>query len=103
MLWDPRPIRTETGPDAGGNRSLRTWAEASYAIPLFLLALLGLGLRALPRPFLVLTIVFLVYETLAAMLFAGATRYRVPWDFVLALLAAAAIDRALARRSSAAR
>ena len=103
MLWDPRPIRTETGPDAGGNRSLRTWAEASYTIPLFLLALLGLGLRAVPDRFLVLALVFLVYETLAAMLFAGATRYRVPWDFVLALLAAAAVDRVLGRRSSTAR
>jgi 4-amino-4-deoxy-L-arabinose transferase-like glycosyltransferase len=103
MLWDPRPIRTETGPDAGGNRSVRTWAEASYAIPLFLIALAGLALRAVPRRLLVLALVFLVYETLAAMLFAGATRYRVPWDFVLALLAAAAVDRVAARRSTAAR
>ena len=46
---------------------------------------------------------FTAYETLAAMLFAGATRYRVPWDFVLALLAGAAVDRLLARRSSAIR
>jgi 4-amino-4-deoxy-L-arabinose transferase-like glycosyltransferase len=103
MLWDPRPIRTETGPDAGGNRSVRTWAEASYAIPLFVLALLAVGLRVVPRRLLVLALVFLAYETLAAMLFAGATRYRVPWDFVLALLAAAAVDRLPALRSSAAR
>ncbi len=103
MLWDPRPIRTESGPEAGGNRSLRTWAEASYAVPLFVLALLGLGFGAVPRRFLILALVFLVYETLAALLFAGATRYRVPWDFVLALLAGAAVDRFLARRASAAR
>jgi 4-amino-4-deoxy-L-arabinose transferase-like glycosyltransferase len=103
MLWDPRPIRTETGPDAGGNRSLRTWAEASYAIPLFLLTLLGIGLRVVPLRFLLLALLFIVYETLAAMLFAGATRYRVPWDFVLALLAAAAVDRVLTLRSSTAR
>ncbi len=95
MLWDPRPIRTETGPEATGNETLRTWAEASFAIPLFALALAGL--RPAPRPLAVLALVFLVYETLAAMLFAGATRYRVPWDFVLALLAAAAVERALAR------
>ena len=37
------------------------------------------------------------------MLFAGATRYRVPWDFVLALLAGAAADRYLPRRASAER
>jgi 4-amino-4-deoxy-L-arabinose transferase-like glycosyltransferase len=101
MLWDPRPIRTESGPEAGGNERLRTWVEALYAIPLFVLALLGLG--AVPRRFLALALVFLAYETLAAMLFAGATRYRVPWDFVLALLAAAAVDRYLPRRESAAR
>jgi hypothetical protein len=101
MLWDPRPIRTESGPEAGGNRRLRTWAEAAYAIPLFVLALLGF--RAVERRFLTLALVFLAYETLAAMLFAGATRYRVPWDFVLALLAGAAVDRFFARRASAAR
>jgi 4-amino-4-deoxy-L-arabinose transferase-like glycosyltransferase len=101
MLWDPRPIKTESGPEAGGNARLRTWVEAAYAIPLFALALLGLG--AVPRRLLVLALVFLVYETLAAMLFAGATRYRVPWDFVLALLAAAAVDRFLLRRASAVR
>jgi 4-amino-4-deoxy-L-arabinose transferase-like glycosyltransferase len=99
MLWDPRPIKTESGPEAGGNARLRTWVEAAYAIPLFVLAALGLG--AVPRRLLVLALVFLVYETLAAMLFAGATRYRVPWDFVLALLAAAALDRYLLRRASA--
>ena len=101
MLWDPRPIRTESGPEAGGHPQLRTWGEALYAIPLFVLALLGFG--AVPRRFLALALVFLVYQTLAAMLFAGATRYRVPWDFVLALLAAAAIDRYLPRRASAER
>jgi len=101
LLWDPRPIQTESGPAAGGNGRLRTWTEASYAIPLFVLALLGLGV--VPRRFLALVLVFLVYETLAAMVFAGATRYRVPWDFVLALLAAAAVDRYLARRASAER
>jgi hypothetical protein len=40
----------------------------------------------------------LVYQTLAAMAFVGATRYRVSTDFLLALLAAGAIDWALRRR-----
>ena len=101
MLWDPRPTRTENGPEAGGSRRLRTWAEASYVIPLFVVALLGFAVA--PGRLLALAVVFLGYETLAAMLFAGATRYRVPWDFVLALLAGAAVDRYLVRRSSAAR
>ena len=34
----------------------------------------------------------LAYETLAAMVFVGATRYRVAWDFLIAISAAAAID-----------
>jgi len=101
MLWDPRPIRTESGPEAGGNRQLRTWAEAAYAIPLFVLALIGLWFA--PGRLLALSLVFLGYQTLAAMLFAGATRYRVTWDFVLALLAACAVDGYLRRRSSSER
>ena len=107
MLWDPRPTKTETGPSSGGHSSLRTWAETAYALPLYALALLGLALgfrrAAAPRRLLALALVFLVYETLAAMLFAGATRYRVPWDFVLALLAGLAVDQLLARRASASR
>ena len=52
--------------------------------------------RALPRrrrAFRVLALIFVGYETVAAWIFAGTTRYRVPWDFVLALLAAAALAR----------
>ena len=45
------------------------------------------------RAFRALALIFVGYETLAAWVFAGTTRYRVPWDFVLALLAAAAIER----------
>ena len=107
MLWDPRPTKTESGPSSGGHSTLRTWAETAYAVPLFALALAGLVLgwrsAAVPRRLLVLALLFLVYETLAALVFAGATRYRVPWDFVLALLAGAAVDALLARRSSASR
>jgi len=107
MLWDPRPTKTESGPSSGGHSTLRTWAETAYAVPLFALALAGLVLgwrsAAVPRRLLVLALLFLVYETLAALVFAGATRYRVPWDFVLALLAGVAVDRLLARRSRAAR
>ena len=43
--------------------------------------------------------IFVLYETAAAWVFAGTTRYRVPWDFVLALLAAAALDRRSGSRS----
>ncbi len=51
------------------------------------------GLFFVPTAVRALALSFVVYETAAAWVFAGTTRYRVPWDFVLALLAAAALDR----------
>jgi hypothetical protein len=39
----------------------------------------------------VLALILLGYQTVIAMLFAGATRYRVPWDFLVAIMAAAGI------------
>jgi 4-amino-4-deoxy-L-arabinose transferase-like glycosyltransferase len=91
MLWDPRVDlsgRTEGG---GATAVARRWFEPAYMIPLVVLALVGLF--AVVPSVRVLAIVFLVYETAMAWIFVGTTRYRVPWDFVLALLAAAAIER----------
>jgi hypothetical protein len=62
----------------------------------FLLALAGLAL--VPRRFAALALLFVLYETAAAVVFAGQTRYRVAWDFILAVLAAAAIERIVAAR-----
>jgi hypothetical protein len=39
----------------------------------------------------VLALLLLAYNTAAALVFVGATRYRVAWDFLLAILAAGAI------------
>jgi hypothetical protein len=64
-------------------------------IALYLLAVVGLFV--LPRTFVVLTVVLLGYQTIIAMLFAGATRYRVPWDFLLAIMAAAGIGAIIRR------
>jgi 4-amino-4-deoxy-L-arabinose transferase-like glycosyltransferase len=90
MLWDPRSIRTEGRAEAGGFvDDARTWAQPLHAIPLYVLA--TLGLVVMPRRIAVLFVALLAYNTLAALVFAGATRYRVPWDFVLALAAGAAI------------
>jgi hypothetical protein len=92
MMWDPRlgAENTDTGTGA-----IRDWVEPLYIVPLYLLAIAGLflvtpAIRALAG-------LFLVYETVAAWVFAGTTRYRVPWDFVLALLAAAALERLCSR------
>jgi 4-amino-4-deoxy-L-arabinose transferase-like glycosyltransferase len=89
MLWDPQPIRTEGRAESGGVIDvLRRWAQPAYSIPLFVLGLLGAWL--LPGRLALLGVALLAYQTLIATGFAGATRYRVPWDFLIALAAAAA-------------
>jgi 4-amino-4-deoxy-L-arabinose transferase-like glycosyltransferase len=96
MEWDPRPTRT-TGRSGKGSGldTARDWAEPVYASLLFALALVGLVL--VPRPFALLALGLLAYQTLAAMVFVGATRYRVSWDFVVAVLAGATVAWALER------
>jgi hypothetical protein len=90
MLWDPRVQKTEGRPGAGGflDRA-RTWVQPLYEIPLYLFALWGLFLA--PRRVSALVLLLLGYQTLVAIGFAGDTRYRVPWDFTLALAAGVAI------------
>jgi hypothetical protein len=48
-----------------------------------------------PRYFAVLVLALLAYETVCAAVFVGATRYRIAFDFLIALLAAATVDRVL--------
>jgi hypothetical protein len=83
--WDPRPTRTATR--AGGE--LRDWIQAPYTIVLYVLGLAGLWV--VPRRLAVVAVGLVAYTTLAAMVFVGATRYRTPWDFLIALLAAGAL------------
>ena len=96
MLWQPSVV--ETGGRPGENTwldTLRTSSEPLYVIPLYCLAVAGLFL--VPRAFAVLTVLLLAYQTAVAMIFVGVTRYRVPWDFLLCVLAGTALV-ALARR-----
>jgi hypothetical protein len=89
-LWQPAVVETRGRPGAGGwLDTLRTTAEPAYMVLLYLLGLVGLFL--VPRYFAALTVLLLGYQTLVAMLFVGETRYRVPWDFLTALLAARAL------------
>ena len=92
MEWDPRPTKTAT---ESGRGLARNWVQPVYTSLLFALGLIGLAL--VPRAFAALVLVLLAYETIAAMVFVGATRYRVAWDFLIALLAAAALKRGYAR------
>jgi 4-amino-4-deoxy-L-arabinose transferase-like glycosyltransferase len=96
MEWDPRTTASAT---ESGQGAIRDWAQPLYTSLLFALGLAGVALA--PRRFAALALALLVYQTLAAMVFVGATRYRVPSDFLIALLAAAALDWAYLRRRRA--
>jgi len=96
LLWDPRSHETQGRSGKGTWRdTARRVGEPLYMIPVYILALIGLFVA--PRAFAVLTVLLLAYNTAAAMLFAGTTRYRVPFDFLLVLLAACAVDRLWSR------
>jgi len=92
MEWDPRPTKTAT---ESGQGLLRDLVQPLYTSLLFALGIAGLFV--VPRFFAALALSLLAYETLAAMVFAGATRYRIAWDFLIAVLAAAAIERGWVR------
>jgi 4-amino-4-deoxy-L-arabinose transferase-like glycosyltransferase len=96
LLWSPSVPRTEGRPGQGTVLDLgRDVAEPLFMVPLLALALYGFTL--VPRHFAVLALSLLAYQTLTAMLFVGQTRYRVPWDFLLAIPAAAALLALVAR------
>ena len=92
MLWSP--TFSVDSDDSGRGRLAelgRDVVEPLYMVTVYLLAIAGAFL--VPRRFLPLALLLLAYSTLAAMAFAGTVRYRAPFDFLLALLAAAALVR----------
>jgi 4-amino-4-deoxy-L-arabinose transferase-like glycosyltransferase len=93
MLWSPTFSVDSDDAERGRVAELgRDLVEPVYMVAVYLLALAGAFL--VPRRFLALVLLLLGYSTLAAMAFAGTVRYRAPFDFLLALLAAAALVRA---------
>jgi 4-amino-4-deoxy-L-arabinose transferase-like glycosyltransferase len=101
MLWSPflSVEADDPGQQGAADLAQRT-VEPAFVVLLYALALWGAFLA--PRRFVVLAAIVLGFNTLMAMVFAGTVRYRVPWDFVLALLAAFALERVwdLVRRRS---
>jgi hypothetical protein len=96
-LWQPTVVETRGRPGAGTSLdTLRRYALPTFMIPLYLLGLLALFY--VPRWFAALAVLLLGYQTLVAMLFVGETRYRVPWDFLIALFAGAALLQLQLRR-----
>ena len=96
MLWSPfLSVEADDAGQQGAADLAQRTIEPAFVIALYALALWGAFLA--PRRFVVLTGMLLGFNTLAAMVFAGTTRYRAPWDFLLALLAAFALERAWER------
>jgi 4-amino-4-deoxy-L-arabinose transferase-like glycosyltransferase len=91
LLWQPSVFETSGRPGAGTSLDVgRRVIEPLYMWVVYALAFVGLFVA--PRAFVALALLLLVYQTGAALLFVGATRYRVAWDFLLAILAAAALQ-----------
>ena len=88
MLWSPVPREADES-GSGTARFARRTVEPAFVIALYVLAIAGFFVA--PPHFVGLAAVMLAYNTLAAMVFAGTVRYRAPWDFLLALLAAFAL------------
>lgn len=92
MLWSPA---FSVDSDDGGRGRIselgRDVVEPLYMLAVYALALVGAFL--VPRRYLALVLVLVLYNTALAMVFAGTVRYRAPFDFLLAILAAAALVR----------
>jgi 4-amino-4-deoxy-L-arabinose transferase-like glycosyltransferase len=92
MEWDPRTTASATD---SGHGAIRSLAQPLYTSLLYALGLIGIFVTA--RWFVGLALAVLAYQTVAAIVFVGATRYRIATDFLIALLAAGAIEWALRR------
>jgi len=93
MEWDPRTTASATD---SGHGAIRSLAQPLYTSLLYALGLIGIFVTA--RWFAGLALAVLAYQTLAAIVFVGATRYRMATDFLIALLAAGAVEWMLRRR-----
>jgi 4-amino-4-deoxy-L-arabinose transferase-like glycosyltransferase len=93
MLWSPfLSVTADDAAQQGASDLAQRTVEPAFVLLLYALALWGAFLA--PRRFVALAALLLGFNTLMAMVFAGTVRYRAPWDFVLALLAAFALERA---------
>jgi len=92
LLWQPNVFETTGRPGAGTRLDVaRRVFEPAYMWAVYALAAIGLFFA--PRAFVALALLLLAYQSLCAAAFVGATRYRIAWDFLLVLLATAALRR----------
>jgi dolichyl-phosphate-mannose-protein mannosyltransferase len=87
LFWQPNVIETGGGSSGAGKQIV----EPAYMWAIYALA--ALGLFFVPWSFRALALLLFAYQSFWAALFVGATRYRVSFDFLLVLLAAAALAR----------
>lgn len=87
-LWTPWPLSAEFG-----SKRLYVVGAAAHAIPLFLLAILGLFRSGLPGGAKFLLLMPVMLMTIAHGMTIGSLRYRMPIHPELAVLAAAALVR----------
>lgn len=93
MLWSPfLSVAADDQEQQGLSALAQRTVEPAFTLVLYAFALWGAFLA--PRRLVALVALLLAYNTATAMVFAGTVRYRVPWDFLLALLAAFALERA---------
>ena len=93
MLWSPTfTVEADDPARSDAIELAKRTVEPAYAIALFALALWGLALA--PRRYAALVLLLVGTNTVMAMVFAGTVRYRAPFDALLAVLAALALDRA---------
>jgi len=95
LLWQPTVLETTGRPGGARLDAGRRVLEPAYMIALYMLA--AIGLFVAPRSYVALALLLLAYQTLCAAAFVGATRYRIAWDFLLAVLAASVLDLAWRR------
>jgi hypothetical protein len=93
LLWQPNVIETGGGSSGIGKQVV----EPVYMWIVYALA--AIGLFFVPWSFRALALVVFAYQSFWAALFVGATRYRVSFDFLLVLLAAAAFAEWQRRRA----
>ena len=93
MLWSPfLSVTADDAAQQGASDLAQRTVEPAFVLLLYAFALWGAFLA--PRRLVALAALLLGFNTLMAMVFAGTVRYRAPWDFLLALLAAFALERA---------
>lgn len=84
-MWSPVPLSAEFG-----GRRAYVGVAAAYAVPLFVLTMIGLWAGPLPRSAKVLLVLPAVYFSVGHAITVGSLRYRVPAEPMLCVVAASA-------------